>query len=60
MVWLKTAEARFVHRETTAFFGEANVLLPGHGITFPLEKSLIHRTHWKYDFCRKKTVFLFN
>jgi hypothetical protein len=27
----ETAEARIVKRGTTAFFGEANAFLPGHG-----------------------------
>ena len=33
MAWLQTAEARIGERGTTAFFGEANVLLPGQGTT---------------------------
>jgi hypothetical protein len=33
MAGLKTAEASIEHRGFTAFFGEANALFPGHGIT---------------------------
>jgi hypothetical protein len=31
----ETAEARIWKRERTAFFGEANVFLPGHGAISP-------------------------
>jgi len=35
IAWLETAEARIGHRGITAFFGEANTLLPGHGTAWP-------------------------
>jgi len=54
------AEARIGERGTTAFFGEANALLPGHGTTWPYGKSSVHRTDSKYGFFRKKTGFLLN
>jgi len=54
------AEARIGERRTTAFFGEANAFLPGHGTTWPYRKSSIHRTDSKYGFFRKKTGFLLN
>jgi len=35
MALQKSAEARIGQRGTTAFFGEANALLAGHGTTLP-------------------------
>jgi hypothetical protein len=42
---LITAEARLGQRRTTAFFGEANALLPGQGTNRRQGESLIRRTH---------------
>ena len=60
MVWLKTAEARIGQRGTTAFFGEAHALLPGHGTYLPYGKSSVSRTYQKYGLFQKNTIFLFN
>jgi hypothetical protein len=39
MAYLKTAEARIGQRGKTAFFGEPDALLPGHGIWEMIHKS---------------------
>jgi hypothetical protein len=43
----ETAEARIWKRGTTAFFGEANDFLPGHGSTGQYLVFSIGRTRWK-------------
>jgi hypothetical protein len=37
MAYLKTAEARIGQKEKTAFFGEPDALLPGHGNRVPFQ-----------------------
>jgi hypothetical protein len=39
MAYLKTAEARTAKRGNTAFFGEPDALLPGHGIRVQILKK---------------------
>jgi hypothetical protein len=45
--WLgnKTRKPASGNRGTTAFFGEMNVLLPGHGIAVPEGTFSVSRTH---------------
>ena len=47
MVYLKTAEARIGHRGKTAFFGEPDALLPGHGTCVPLGNRMLNKFHFE-------------
>jgi hypothetical protein len=45
MANLKTAEVRIGFRGKTAFFGEPDALLPGHGIRVPFLKKYCFSFH---------------
>ena len=48
------------NRGTTAFFGEPNALLPGHGTPVPEGKFFVLRTHLKHAFFRREIASLLN